>query len=56
MHRSWNLLRLIYEVTERTSKNKQMLLFPEYEIFSVWTNLEKVSRADVLRLYRDRGT
>jgi hypothetical protein len=46
----------VYEVTERTSKNKQMLLLPEYEIFSVWTNLEKVSCADVLRLYRDRGT
>jgi hypothetical protein len=49
-------VRLVYEVTERTSKKGQMLLVPEYTIFSVWTNLEEVSCADVLRLYRDRGT
>ncbi|MDR2123936.1 MAG: transposase [Desulfovibrio sp.] len=46
----------MYEVTERNSKNGRMLLAPEYTIFSVWTNLEEVSCADVLRLYRDRGT
>jgi hypothetical protein len=33
-----------------------LLLGPEYTVFSVWTNLEEVSCADVLRLYRDRGT
>jgi hypothetical protein len=33
-----------------------LLLGPEYTVFSVWTNLEGVSCADVLRLYRDRGT
>lgn len=49
-------IRLVYEVTERTSKNGQGLLIPEYKVFSVWTNEEKLSDADVLRLYRDRGT
>jgi hypothetical protein len=55
-HGKMTKVRLVYEVTERTSKNGQMLLIPEYTIFSVWTNLEEVSCADVLRLYRDRGT
>jgi hypothetical protein len=49
-------VRLVYEVTERTIKKGQILLMPEYTVFSVWTNLEDVSVADVLRLYRDRGT
>ena len=49
-------VRLVYEMTERTSKKGQTLLLPEYKVFSVWTNLEKVSDADILRLYRDRGT
>ena len=49
-------VRLVYEVTERTIKNDQKLLFPEYKVFSVWTNLEHVCESDVLRLYRDRGT
>ena len=43
-------------MTERTSKKGQALLLPEYKVFSVWTDLEKVSDTDVLRLYRDRGT
>jgi len=49
-------VRLVYEVTERTSKNGQTLLLPEYKVFSVWTDIEMVSDADILRLYRDRGT
>ena len=49
-------IRLVYEVTERTSKKGQTLLLPEYKVFSVWTDLAGVSDADVLRLYRDRGT
>jgi hypothetical protein len=49
-------VRLVYEVIERTSKKGQTLLLPEYKVFSVWTDLEKVSDADILRLYRDRGT
>lgn len=49
-------VRLVYEVTERTSKKGQTLLLPEYKVFSVWTSLEEVSEANVLRLYRDRGT
>ena len=49
-------VRLVYEVTERTSKKGQVLLLPKYKVFSVWTGLEKVSDADTLRLYRDRGT
>jgi len=50
-------LRLVYEVTERTSKKGQQLLLPEYTIFSVWTNLsEEVGAETVLELYRARGT
>jgi len=49
-------VRLVYEVTERTSKKGQALLLPEHKVFSGWTNLVKVSDADILRLYRDRGT
>jgi hypothetical protein len=55
-HGDMKKVRLVYEVTERISKKGQMLLAPEYTVFSVWTNLEEVSCADVLRLYRDRGT
>ena len=55
-HGDMEKARLVYEVTERTSKKGQLLLVPEYTLFSVWTNLEEVSCADVLRLYRDRGT
>jgi hypothetical protein len=55
-HGEMEKARLVYEVTERASKNGQMLLAPEYTVFSVWTNLDEVSCADVLRLYRDRGT
>jgi hypothetical protein len=49
-------IRLVYEVTERTSKKGQMLLKPEYTIFSVCTNLMNMREADILRKYRDRGT
>jgi hypothetical protein len=55
-HGDMEKVRLVYEVTERISKKGQMLLAPEYTLFSVWTNLEEVSCAYVLRLYRDRGT
>jgi hypothetical protein len=50
------VVRLVYEVTERISKKGQALLLPEYKVFSVWTDNEQVSDADILRLYRDRGT
>ena len=50
-------LRLIYEVTERTSKKGKQLLIPEYTIFSIWTNLPpEIETNAVLQLYRDRGT
>jgi hypothetical protein len=56
-HGEMEKVRLVYEVTERSSKKGQLLLVSEYTVFSVWTNLEDgVSCADVLRLYRDRGT
>jgi hypothetical protein len=55
-HGEMKKVRLVYEVSERISKKGQMLLAPEYTVFSVWTNLEEVSCADVLRLYQDRGT
>jgi hypothetical protein len=55
-HGKMEKARLVYEVVERASKKEQMLLVPEYTVFSVWTNLEFVSDADVLRLYRERGT
>jgi hypothetical protein len=50
-------LRLVYEVTERTSKKGQQLLIPDYTVFSVWTNLPvEVDAHAVLQLYRARGT
>jgi hypothetical protein len=50
-------VRLVYEVTERTIKKGQLLLVPEYTVFSVWTNLpEEVTAEKVLELYRARGT
>jgi hypothetical protein len=49
-------IRLIYEVTERTSKSGQMLLEQGYTKFSVCTNLMSVKGDDVLRIYRDHGT
>jgi hypothetical protein len=49
-------IRLVYEVTERTSKKDQMLLVPEYTIFRVCTNFVDVSEDDILSKYRDRGT
>jgi hypothetical protein len=50
-------VRLVYEVTERRSKKGQLLLAPEYTVFSVWTNLpEEVGTGAVLELYRARGT
>jgi hypothetical protein len=49
-------IRLVYEVTVRTSKKGQMLLVPEYAIFSVCTNLMEVNEDNILRIYRDRGT
>jgi hypothetical protein len=55
-HGEMEKVRLVYEVTERISKKGQLLLAPEYTVFSVWTNLEEVSCADILRLYRNRGT
>ena len=50
--------RLVYEITERTSKaNGQLFLLPEYTVFSVWTNLPEAVGVDaVLELYRARGT
>jgi len=50
-------LRLVYEVVERISKKGQLLLLPEYTVFSVWTNLPETVETDaVLGLYRARGT
>jgi hypothetical protein len=50
-------LRLVYEVTERTSKKGQQLLFPEYTIFSIWTNLpSEIDANAVLQMYSARGT
>jgi hypothetical protein len=49
------LVRLVFEVIERTEKRGQLLLKPEVKTFCVWTSLD-LPEKDVLRLYRDRGT
>ena len=48
-------VRMVYEVTEIKCKKGQFLLVPDIKVFSVWTSLT-LSDAEVLRLYRERGT
>ena len=48
-------IRLVFEVTETTSKKGQMLLTPDITVFVAWTSLDLAER-DVLKIYRDRGT
>jgi hypothetical protein len=48
-------VRLVFEVTETTSKGGQMLLTPDITVFVAWTSLD-LPEKDVLKIYRDRGT
>jgi hypothetical protein len=54
--RDGELLRVVFEVTRRTSlPNGQMLLEPEVEISTWWTSL-KLPAGEVIELYRQHGT
>ena len=48
-------VRMVYEVTEITSKNGQPYLLPIVRINAFWTSLE-TSEKEIIRLYRERGT
>jgi len=49
-------VRIVYEVIERTITAKgQILLFPEIEVDTYWTNL-KDSVGHIIELYHDHGT
>jgi len=48
-------LRIVFEVTERTTKNVQCLLVPEVEVDTYWTSLE-ADPYQVILLYHDHGT
>jgi len=49
-------VRIVYEVVERTITAKgQILLFPEIEVDTYWTNL-KDSVGRIIELYHDHGT
>jgi hypothetical protein len=48
-------LRIVFEVTERTTKDGQYLLVPEVEVDTYWTSLED-DPYEVILLYRDHGT
>ena len=48
-------LRMVFEVTERTTKGGQCLLVPEVEVDTYWTSLEDDPYQAIL-LYHDHGT
>ena len=48
-------LRIVFEVTERTTKDGQYLLVPKVEVDTYWTSLEDDPYPIVL-LYQDHGT
>ena len=48
-------LRIVFEVTERTTKGGQCLLVPEVEVDTYWTSLED-DPYQVILLYHDHGT
>jgi len=51
-----NVVPISYKVTERlTDINGNLLLIPEYEIATYWTNLP-LEAQDVIALYQDHGT
>jgi hypothetical protein len=47
---------ITFEVTERTTKKGQKLLFPEYEVDTYWCTLEQMPAKEVIALYHDHGT
>jgi hypothetical protein len=49
-------LRIVFRVSERTSKpNGQLLLLPEIEVDTWWTSL-KIPEDEIIRSYRDHAT
>jgi hypothetical protein len=48
-------LRIVFEVTERTTKDGQWLLVPEVEVDTYWTSLQE-DPYQVILLYQDHGT
>ena len=47
---------IVFEVTERTTKKSQVLLFPDYEINTYWCSIDKIEAGEVIALYHDHGT
>jgi len=47
---------IIFDVTERTSRKGQQLVFPEYEIDMYWCTLADMDEKEVIHLYHDHGT
>ncbi len=47
---------IVFEVTERTVKKGQQLLFPEYQVDTYWCSIEKLDADEVIGLYHDHGT
>lgn len=47
---------IIFDVTERTIRKGQQLVFPEYEIDTYWCSLIGLDAKEVIHLYQDHGT
>lgn len=47
---------IVFEVTERTTKKGQALLFPDYEIDTYWCSIDALPAQEVIALYHDHGT
>lgn len=48
-------LRIVFEVTERTTKKGQILMFPEIEVDTYWSSLE-LNPSETIALYHDHGS
>jgi hypothetical protein len=47
---------IVFEVTERSTKKGQALLFPDYEINTYWCSIPGIPAEEVIALYHDHGT
>jgi hypothetical protein len=47
---------IVFEVTERSIKKGQHLVFPEYQIDTYWCSINQFPPQEVIRLYHDHGT
>lgn len=47
---------ITFEVSERTMKKGQHLMFPEYEVDTYWCTLDQMPAKEVIQLYHDHGT